>query len=101
MQWPEVVARPIAVLPLTGRNVVLTGTLSAFTREEAAARLRALGAKVTGSVSPKTAFVVAGEEAGTKLRKAAELGIPVLDEAALVALLANPEEAAHWARPQD
>lgn len=101
VQWPQVVARPIAGLPLTGRNVVLTGTLSAFTREEAAARLRALGAKVTGSVSSKTAFVVAGEDAGTKLHKAAELGVRVLDEAGLVALLANPAEAAHWARPQD
>jgi DNA ligase (NAD+) len=59
-----------------------------MTREQAGARLEALGAKVVGSVSKKTSFVVAGSEPGSKLAKAIELGIPVLDESALLALLA-------------
>lgn len=79
--------------PLTGKTVVLTGSLQGFTRDEAGARLEALGAKVSGSVSKKTSFVVAGAEAGSKLAKAEELGIPVLDEAGLVALLAEHESA--------
>ncbi|MFC3789450.1 NAD-dependent DNA ligase LigA [Paenibacillus sp. GCM10012307] len=64
----------------TGKTVVLTGTMSALTRDEAAKRLEALGAKVSGSVSKKTDFVIAGEKAGSKLKKAAELGIPVIDD---------------------
>ncbi|MUG03644.1 NAD-dependent DNA ligase LigA, partial [Bacillus tequilensis] len=70
----------VAAGPLDGQNVVLTGTLSAMTRDEAKQRLEALGAKVTGSVSKKTAFVVAGEAAGSKLAKAEQLGIEVWDE---------------------
>jgi DNA ligase (NAD+) len=73
--------------PLDGRTVVLTGTLSALTREEARARLESLGAKVAGSVSKKTDFVVAGEAAGSKLAKATELGIEIWDEARLLAFL--------------
>lgn len=75
--------------PLAGQTVVLTGTLSSLTREQAGARLEALGAKVSGSVSKKTSFVVAGREAGSKLERARALGVRVLDEAALLALLAN------------
>jgi len=77
--------------PLEGQTVVLTGTLSALTRDEAKARLEALGAKVAGSVSKKTSFVVAGEAAGSKLDKAAELGVEVWDEARLLEFLATTE----------
>jgi len=75
--------------PLDGQTVVLTGTLAQMTRDEAKARLEALGAKVSGSVSKKTAFVVAGTEAGSKLTKAGELGVEVWDEDRLVAFLAQ------------
>lgn len=76
-------------LPLEGQTVVLTGSLSQLTRDEAKARLEALGAKVAGSVSKKTSFVVAGSEAGSKLDKALELGIEIRDEQGLIDLLAN------------
>jgi DNA ligase (NAD+) len=77
--------------PLEGQTVVLTGTLPTLSRDEAKQRLEALGAKVAGSVSKKTSFVVAGEAAGSKLDKAQELGVPVRDEAQLLALLAEHE----------
>jgi len=67
---------------------VLTGTLPSLSRSQAQALIEAAGGKVTGSVSKKTSYVVAGEEAGSKLSKAESLGIPVLDEASLQALLA-------------
>lgn len=73
-------------LPLAGQTAVLTGTLSGMGREEAKEKLEALGAKVAGSVSKKTHFVVAGEAAGSKLDKAQELGVDVWDEARLLAL---------------
>jgi DNA ligase (NAD+) len=73
--------------PLDGRTVVLTGSLAVLTRDEAKERLEALGAKVAGSVSKKTSFVVAGAEAGSKLDKANELGIEVWDEAKLIEFL--------------
>jgi DNA ligase (NAD+) len=81
----------VAVGPLEGKTVVLTGTLSAMTRDEAKARLEALGAKSAGSVSKKTSFVVAGEAAGSKLAKAEELRVEVWDEARLLAFLAEHE----------
>ena len=70
---------------------MLTGTLESMGRGDAKSRLEALGAKVAGSVSKKTAFVVAGESAGSKLAKAAELGIEVWDEARLLAFLSGHE----------
>ena len=66
--------------PLAGKTIVLTGALSRFTREEATEKIELLGGKASGSVSKKTSFVVAGENAGSKERKARELGIPVLTE---------------------
>lgn len=78
---------------LSGLTFVLTGTLAAsgMTRDEAGARLKAMGAKVSGSVSKKTSFVVAGEAAGSKYDKAVSLGVPVLDEAALLHILDTGE----------
>lgn len=76
-------------LPLEGQTVVLTGTLPTLSRDQAREKLEALGAKVAGSVSKKTRFVVAGEAAGSKLDKAGELGVEVWDEARLLALLAE------------
>ena len=73
--------------PLTGRQYVITGTLEGMTREEAKEALEALGAKVSDSVSKKTAGVIVGETPGSKLAKAEKAGVPVLDEAALVELL--------------
>ncbi len=75
--------------PLAGRTVVLTGTLPTLTRDEAKAMLERAGAKVAGSVSKKTAYVIAGAEAGSKLDKAQELGVTVLDEDGLRALLSG------------
>jgi DNA ligase (NAD+) len=79
---------------LAGLTFVLTGGLERFTREEASARLKALGAKVSGSVSAKTSFVVAGADAGGKLDRAIELGVPVLDEAELVRTIESGEPPA-------
>lgn len=76
---------------LAGLTFVLTGTLENYSRADAGARLKALGAKVTGSVSKKTSYVVAGEAAGSKLAKAESLGVPVLDEAALERIIATGE----------
>jgi DNA ligase (NAD+) len=74
-------------LPLAGRTYVITGTLESMSREEAEAKLRALGAKVSGSVSSKTTAVIAGENAGSKLAKARSLGVDVLNEKGLLRLI--------------
>jgi DNA ligase (NAD+) len=89
VHWPEGEPSPAAQLPLAGKTFVLTGTLPTLGREEAKALLEAAGAKVAGSVSKKTDYVVAGEEAGSKLDKARELGVAVIDEAGMRALLSG------------
>jgi DNA ligase (NAD+) len=87
-RWPESEgAAEAAPQPLAGKTFVLTGTLPTLAREEAKELIESLGGKVAGSVSKKTDFVVAGSEAGSKLAKAESLGIAVLDEAALLALV--------------
>jgi DNA ligase (NAD+) len=85
-----VVAAPVES-PLAGKQVVLTGTLKSMSRDEAKAKLRALGAKVTGSVSKKTDIVIAGESAGSKLDKAASLGITVWEEAELLRVIGDEQ----------
>jgi DNA ligase (NAD+) len=91
VRWKEGAPRRASEGPLAGQTVVLTGGLAAMSRDEAGAQLEALGARVSGSVSKKTSFVVAGEAAGSKLAKAQELGIEIWDEARLLAFLAGHE----------
>ena len=86
IHWPETIVKDMAQLPLAGKTVVLTGSLSSLARNDAKARLIELGAKVSGSVSKKTDLVIAGEKAGSKLTKAQELGIEVLDEEQMLEL---------------
>ena len=92
IQWAEGegTAASAAPQPLAGLTLVLTGTLPTLARDDAKALIEAAGGKVAGSVSKKTSYVVAGEDAGSKLDKARTLGLPVLDEAGLLALLAGP-----------
>jgi DNA ligase (NAD+) len=87
VSWPEGEALAPTEMPLTGITVVLTGTLQSMGRDEAKEKLEALGAKVAGSVSKKTHYVVAGAESGSKLDKAQTLGVPVLDDTGLALLL--------------
>ncbi|MBK7984288.1 MAG: NAD-dependent DNA ligase LigA [Candidatus Competibacter sp.] len=87
VRWPETAPPASGDRTLAGKTVVLTGTLESLSRDQATARLRTLGAKVAGSVSKKTDYVVAGRDAGSKLDKARELGVTVLDELGLLALL--------------
>lgn len=87
--WDESEPAARTPKPLAGKTFVLTGTLPTLSRDQAKDRLEAVGAKVSGSVSKKTDYVVAGTEAGSKLSKAQELGVAILDEAGLLALLAS------------
>ncbi len=87
--WTEHDMQVATALPLTGKTFVITGTLPTLSRDAAKEKLEALGAKVSGSVSKKTDYVVAGSEAGSKLDKAMELKLVVLDEAQLFALLSE------------
>ena len=87
MTWPEIVAKEAGSSPLEEQTFVLTGTLSQMGRSEAKAALQSLGAKVSGSVSKKTHYLVAGEKAGSKLTKAQDLGVEVLTEEDMLALL--------------
>jgi DNA ligase (NAD+) len=87
VHWPEAAVEDAGAKPLAGKTLVLTGTLPTLGRDQAQALIEAAGGKVSGSVSKKTSFVVAGAEAGSKLAKAQELGVTVLDEAGLMALL--------------
>jgi DNA ligase (NAD+) len=87
VNWPSVPPRAASGRKLSGQTWVVTGTLSAMSRDEATDALVELGAKVAGSVSKKTAGVVAGTDAGSKLKKAQELGIQTLDEAEFLKLL--------------
>ena len=89
LSWAEGDALAPTEMPLAGITVVLTGTLQSMGRDEAKEKLEALGAKVAGSVSKKTHYVVAGAEAGSKLEKAQELGVPVLDDGGLALLLSG------------
>jgi DNA ligase (NAD+) len=91
VHWPDVAVSPAADLPLAGETWVVTGKLESLGRSEAKAHLQALGAKVAGSVSAKTQCVVAGPGAGSKLSKAEELGVKVIDEQAFIALLVKLE----------
>ncbi|MEO6291716.1 MAG: NAD-dependent DNA ligase LigA, partial [Burkholderiaceae bacterium] len=85
--WPENEPAPQAVLPLTGKTFVITGTLPTLARDQLKDMLEAAGGKVAGSVSKKTHYLIAGSDAGSKLDKARELQVPILDETAVLALL--------------
>ena len=94
VHWPAIEGTASdAHRPLLGKTLVITGTLPTLSREEAKELIEAAGGKVSGSVSKKTHWLVAGEEAGSKLDKARELGVDILDEAGLQALLAAPAES--------
>ena len=89
VHWPESEPQRASAGPLAGLTFVLTGTLPGLAREDAKARIEERGGKVAGSVSRKTSYVVAGADSGSKLQKAVELDIPVLDEAGLLKLIAR------------
>lgn len=92
VHWDKVAAASEGPQPLQGKTFVVTGTLGSLSREEAHARILALGGKATGSVSQKTSYVVVGSDAGSKATKAAQLGIPILDEESFLALTTRNED---------
>jgi DNA ligase (NAD+) len=87
VRWPAVQGTSVRDSPLNGKTIVLTGKLSTMSREEAGDYIRKLGGKVAGSVSKNTDFVVAGDDAGSKLKKATQLGVKVLEEAEFLKLI--------------
>jgi len=87
VHWKEITPQRAATGAAAGRTFVLTGTLPNLTRDQARERIEAAGGKVAGSVSKKTDYVVAGAEAGSKLERAQELGVAVIDEDGLIELL--------------
>ncbi len=98
LTWPEAASRidlpeddveAAPSGPLAGKTFVLTGTLPTLARDDAKARIEAAGGKVSGSVSKRTDYVVAGDDPGSKADKAAALGVPVIDQDALLAMLAG------------
>jgi DNA ligase (NAD+) len=91
---PPARAAPVTAGPLAGKTLVVTGSLEGFSRQEAEEAIRAAGGKPAGSVSRRTDYVVAGESAGSKLAKAQELGIPVLDEPGFRELLSGEPRTA-------
>ena len=91
VSWPDVEVFDTETLPMAGKVVVLTGTLTKMTRNDAKERLQQLGAKVAGSVSKKTDIVIAGEAAGSKLDKAEALGVEVINEKSFIKLLKDSE----------
>jgi DNA ligase (NAD+) len=91
VHWDESTPGQAGPKPLAGKTFVITGTLPTLSRDEAKDRLEAAGAKVAGSVSKKTSYVLAGTEAGSKLDKAQELGVSVIDEAQMLAMLQTHE----------
>ena len=99
--WQEMAPMDETALPWKGQTFVITGTLSSMTRREAEGKVKALGATATSSVSRKTSWLVAGAAAGSKLDKAQRLGVSVLDEDQLIALLNNPDSIAGDALPGD
>jgi DNA ligase (NAD+) len=89
LTWEEHEPEARAPKPLAGLTFVITGTLPTLSRDDAKDKLEAAGAKVAGSVSKKTHYLVAGEEAGSKLDKARDIGVPVIDEARMLEILAS------------
>jgi DNA ligase (NAD+) len=87
LEWDDIEVKPAEELPLNGKTFVLTGALESMSRDEAKATLLALGAKVTGSVSKKTDYVVVGADPGSKADKAEQLGVEMLDEKAFLKLI--------------
>jgi DNA ligase (NAD+) len=98
--WPENEGRQQKTGALLGKTFVLTGTLPNLSRDQAQAKIEAVGGKVSGSVSKKTDYVVAGADAGSKLEKANALGVTVIDESQLLSLLTADTDATIQAKSE-